>query len=91
MRKIHKVKKQVTEGLELPKDIMYGAVIVNITGQSEIFIENYRGILQYTTEVIVLQTKTCVVEIHGQKLAIDYYTSDEMKITGRISCVNYNA
>ncbi len=69
---------------------MYGAVLVTITGTSEILLENYRGIIEYTSERIRVQTKTCQVEVQGQCLLIAYYTNDEMKITGRICAVLYD-
>ena len=48
-------KELIVESLRLPKDTMLGAAIVTITGKQEAFIENYKGILEYTTESIVLQ------------------------------------
>ncbi len=42
-----KWKEGFVESLELPKDLMYGAVLVSITGRQELLIENYRGILAY--------------------------------------------
>ena len=82
-----KWKEGLVESLELPKDLMYGAVLVSITGQQEILIENYRGILEYTKNHISLQTKTCRLVIRGKDLNINYYTNEEMKITGRIESV----
>ena len=38
-----------------------GALRVTLTGNSEAWIENYRGILEYTGERILLQAKTCQV------------------------------
>lgn len=87
--KLGKWKEGLVESLELPKDLMYGAVLVSITGQQEILIENYRGILEYTKNHISLQTKTCRLVIRGKDLNINYYTNEEMKITGRIESVFY--
>ena len=84
-----KWKEGLVESLELPKDLMYGAVLVSITGQQEILIENYRGILEHTKNHISLQTKTCRLVIRGKDLNINYYTNEEMKITGRIESVFY--
>ena len=69
---------------------MYGAVIVTATGKSEVLIENYKGILEYTNEKIRLQTKGCQVEVAGICLLIEYYTNDEMKITGSIHRIVYD-
>ena len=35
-----KWKESFVESLELPKDLMYGAVLVSITGRQELLIEN---------------------------------------------------
>lgn len=84
-----KWKEELVESLELPKDLMYGAVLVTITGRQEMLVENYRGILEYNQTHISLQTKTCRLVIHGKNLHISYYTNEEMKITGMIDSVLY--
>ena len=84
-----KIKEDLVESLELPKDLMYGAVLVSITGQQEVLIENYRGILEYTNNHISLLTKTCRLTIQGKQLEISYYTNQEMKITGEIKQIIY--
>ena len=82
-------KELIVESLKLPKDTMLGAAIVTITGNREAFIENYKGILEYTTESIVLQGKNCKICFEGRRLSIDYYTNEEMKISGSIDSVRY--
>ena len=82
-------KELIVESLKLPKDTMLGAAIVTITGNREAFIENYKGILEYTTESIVLQGKNCKICFEGKRLSIDYYTNEEMKISGSIDTVRY--
>lgn len=83
------IKSGVVEALKLPKDFVYGAVIVTVTGQCEAYVENYKGILEYSENKIKLQTKTCQVMITGKRLLIAYYTNDEMKITGQILEIKY--
>ncbi len=82
-------KELIVESLKLPKDTMLGAAIVTITGNREAFIENYKGILEYTTESIVLQGKNCKICFEGKRLSIDYYTNEDMKISGSIETVRY--
>ena len=62
-----------------------GALRVTLTGNSEAWIENYRGILEYTGERILLQAKC----LEGTRLSIDYYTNEDMKISGNISALRY--
>lgn len=77
------------ESLHLPMDICAGALRVTLTGNREAWIENYRGILEYTEQMILLQGKTCQVCFEGTKLSVDYYTNEDMKISGCISAVRY--
>lgn len=91
MRKIsfNHWKENMVETLELPKDLVYGAVLLTVTGRRELLVENYRGILEYTTECIRLQAKDCRVSIQGKALNIQYYTNEEMKINGIIKSILY--
>ncbi|MCH5250139.1 MAG: YabP/YqfC family sporulation protein [Lachnospiraceae bacterium] len=82
-------KEIIVESLKLPKDTMLGASIVSITGNREAFIENYKGILEYTKDTIVLQGKNCRISFQGKQLSIDYYTNEDMKISGIIESVRY--
>lgn len=82
-------RESLVESLKLPKDICMGAMKVTLTGNREAWIENYRGILEYTEEQILLQGKTCQVCFEGTRLSIDYYTNEDMKISGCIGCVRF--
>ena len=54
--------------------------LLSMTGQEELFIENFKGILQYTDAVLLLQTKACLLRIEGQHLFLVYYTKDALKL-----------
>ncbi len=90
-QRLKKVKSNIVESLELPVDIMYGAVIVTAIGRNQVLVENYKGIIEYTQEKIRLQTKTCQVTIQGKRLVVEYYTNEEMKITGCIQGILYGS
>jgi len=77
----------LVESLKLPKDIMMGRFMLSMTGNREAFIENYKGILEYTDTVILLQTKQGQVRFEGTNLVIEYYTNEDMKISGHIASV----
>lgn len=83
------MKREIAENLQLPKDLALGAVTVTVSGRSEVTIENYKGILEYTSGRIIVQTRECQVDVLGEELLISYYTSDEMKISGQISEIIY--
>ncbi len=82
-------KNKLADASGLPKDVVLKAPIVTITGQIEVQIENYRGILEYTNQIIRIQTKSGRIKINGENLNVPYYTNDEMKVTGHIISVEY--
>lgn len=82
-------RERMAESLKLPKDSVLGASIVTITGNRDVFVENYKGIIEYTDYRIMLQGKNCRIEICGKRLNILYYTNEDMKISGWIENVRY--
>lgn len=90
-KKQDKIRKKeiLMESLQLPRDICMGDLRVTLTGNAEAWIENYRGILEYTDQMIILQAKTCRVCFEGARLSIDYYTGEDMKVSGSICNVRY--
>lgn len=80
---------RIADAANMPKDVMLGVPIVTMTGQLEVNVENYRGILEYTDILIRIKSKCGQIRITGTNLQIAYYTNDEMKITGRVEKVEY--
>ena len=83
------LKNHMAEAANMPKDVVLGVPIVTLTGQIEVDVENYRGIIEYTDVLIRIKTKNGQIKITGKNLQIAYYTNDEMKITGRVEAVEY--
>ena len=79
----------MADAANMPKDVMLGIPIVTITGQLEVNVENYRGILEYTDNLIRISCRQGHIRITGKNLKIAYYTNYEMKITGRVEKVEY--
>ena len=86
-QQLHRGKELVVESLKLPRDSVLGDSIITVTGNTEILIENYKGILQYSDELIVLQGKNRKIELKGKRLNIVYYTNEDMKISGMIESI----
>lgn len=84
------MKNRMMEAANMPKDVVLGVPIVTLTGQIEVCIENYRGIIEYTDLLIRVQTKIGQIKITGKRLQMEYYTNDEMKVTGCVTSIEYS-
>lgn len=83
------VSRCMVEAFKMPKDMVYGDVLIHASGRHEVYIENYKSIIEYTDNCIRLMTKSGKLLIMGKRLKIEYYTDDEMKVTGQLSDFRY--
>ncbi len=81
--------EKITDTLNLPKDIVMGASILHLIGQYEVYIENYKNIIEFNDNVIKIQARSTKIIITGKHLHIEYFNNDDMKIKGRISDVSF--
>lgn len=57
---------------------------ISIIGRNEMYIENYRSILEFSDKKIRIRTKNGRIEIIGSRLNITYYYDTDMQIKGYI-------
>lgn len=60
---------------------------MKLTSDKKLWIENYKGLVKYEPEEIVLRTKEGMICIQGKRLSISYFSEEDMLIHGKISCV----
>ena len=81
---------RMADAANLPKDVVLGVPILTLTGHYEVNIENYRGILEYTEQLIRINVRGGQIRITGKSLEINYYTTTDMKITGKVEKIEYS-
>lgn len=84
MKGAGEARERVIAAMKLPKDVYLGELLVSLIGQRTVYVENYRSILLYTDTQLKLQGKNSKLCICGKNLMIEYYTGDEMKVSGKI-------
>jgi sporulation protein YqfC len=62
---------------------------LNLIDNQSLYIENYCGIIEYTTEHIKIHIKAHMLTIKGDKLDIDYFTNEDLLIKGFIKSITY--
>ena len=86
-RWLYKKNVQVSDFLGIPQDVALGEPVITMTGRRELYVENYQRIIRFSEKEICLQAKTCKIIVLGKRLRIEYYTKDDMLISGQIQIV----
>ena len=80
-----KLSNKIIDTCQLPKDVLMGAAIISMTGNTDLLIENFKNIIKYQPDTLILQCKKNQLHIAGKNLTIEFYTDEEIKITGYIT------
>ena len=74
--------------LKKPRDYMNIAAkplpLIRLSGNGSIYIEQYKNIMEYTPERVKIQLEQLQLQIEGRKLAIMYFSKEDIKICGVI-------
>jgi sporulation protein YqfC len=88
-KKSYKIREKLSNTFELPKDIMLDVSKVIIIGTGQITIENHKGIVEYSEELIRINTGNCIMKLYGRKLAIKTIFQEEITIVGEITNIEF--
>lgn len=83
------ISRAVADLLEIPKDLALDLPRITLVGKGELFIENHRGIIEYSLERLRVNLSRGYIEIEGQGLEISALMPDELAIVGEIRSLRY--
>jgi sporulation protein YqfC len=84
-----KVKRQFSEAMELPGDVVLDLPKIIIVGDIQLFIENHRGIIEYTPEVVRVSVGEGEVAVSGENLMLRNILPDELWVEGKIRSLSF--
>lgn len=82
-------RKNMTEALELPKEIMLNLPLISFIGREEVSIENYKGILEYGEETVRVGTAVGVLRLTGHNFCLKQLSAECMVVTGRVEKLEF--
>jgi sporulation protein YqfC len=83
------LRRRMSDMLDLPRDIVLNLPRIVITGRLAVFIENHKGIVEYSPEVVRINTAIGVIAVKGQRLFIKSILSDEITVEGEIQTIQF--
>ncbi|NLU10546.1 MAG: sporulation protein YqfC [Tepidanaerobacter acetatoxydans] len=81
------IRQKISDALDLPQDVILDVPKVILTGRIAAFIENHKGIIQYNSELVKINTSIGVVCIKGAGLLIKTIIADEITVEGKITAI----
>ncbi|MEW6447716.1 MAG: sporulation protein YqfC [Bacillota bacterium] len=83
------VKRKAAAALELPGEIALDLPKIIITGNVQVLIENHRGIVAYSPDLVRILTQAGEVAVSGGNLVLRSIVQDEIIIEGDIHGVAF--
>lgn len=84
-----RLSERLANVFDLPKDVVMDLPRFSLLGNRQIIIENHKGIIEYTAQLVRLNTSRGEVVVAGRSIVVQSITPDELIIEGRINSVQY--
>ena len=85
----NQLTNKVVHTLDLPQDLFLGLPNISLSGNTEIYISNHRGILSYDENITCIAVKDYQIQIIGKGLYLSSYTKDDLTIRGYIRSLEF--
>ena len=89
-RKTPKKYSKLDSLLEIPREVASSDIKITIIGFDDIYIENYKNILEYQDILIKINTFEGAITIYGFNLKLDQMTDEDIKVTGKIDSIEFD-
>ena len=79
----------VAELFDLPADVIAGLPRLEMVGSRQLYLEHHTGILSYSETQIDVNTGNGILRVKGERLTLLAMTAGELRIGGRILCLEW--
>jgi len=87
--KINEIKTNFSEILELPKDIILDLPKITLVGNLQLYIENHKGIVEYGSLRIRINTNAGILRILGKNMVIKTIVTEDIIIVREIESIAF--
>ena len=74
---------------DLPAEAIFKETLATLVGHNELWVENYKALLEYSEGTILLQAGKYMIRVEGERLTISHYIEEHMMICGNIRSITY--
>ncbi len=80
---------RISKFLEIPREVISNVPKITVTGFDEVFIENFKGILEYEDFFARISTEIGNININGFNLKLDQMTDNDILVSGKIENIDF--
>ncbi|MDQ7791393.1 MAG: sporulation protein YqfC [Desulforudis sp.] len=84
-----KARRAVADIFEIPGEVALDLPKIILLGNVQVFIENHRGIVEYTGEVVRVVLPSGEVSVRGRDLVLRNIQKDEICVEGEIEGLSF--
>lgn len=83
------IRENVADVLGVPKETVMDLTKLELAGNRELYLENYKNIVEYTGQLIRVRTADGFLKITGEKLHISSMDLDGLFVQGYFRSVEF--
>jgi sporulation protein YqfC len=87
--KLNKIRENIAQQLELPRDIIMNLPRIIINSDSEITIENHKGIILFEEKNVKIDSNIGVISINGDNFEVLFIGGSTLILSGKFKSVIY--
>ena len=87
---MRKLSEFIADTMRMPKDVVMDLPRVSVCGDREIYIENHKGLVEYTDSDIRIKMRGGIMRVSGVSLRIIVIEYDRIVINGVFKGVFYD-
>lgn len=81
---MQKYKQKFSNMLDIPKDVLMDLPKITMIGDIQVYIENHKGIIEYTSNLVRISTGLGQLVIVGEGLILRNIGLEEIYLDGQI-------
>ncbi len=87
----NKLKQKISEVMNIPDELITDSPKIELESNKRMWIENYQGIIEYSDELVRVNTADFMVVITGNSFTISSVTLEDLCIEGNIISVEFKS
>ena len=80
---------EVLKKSDIPGEVLLDVPYITLAGDFSLTLENHRGIIDYETTGIKINTKSAIIKISGENLSLSNITDEIITVEGTVKKLEF--